>query len=186
MSAEKIINEIKKDAEKEKKQIRKEIEQKIKEIKDTEITQAKQIAREIEKEGEKRIENLKKILISKSIQEEKKKILKKKEELIIKSFEKASEKIKDADRVEYEKFLNVILKQSKEKLGDNPKIKITIEKDKKIIEKQGFEVIGKINADAGIIAFSSDEKVSLDLTIHGIMDRKKEKLRKKIGGLLFS
>jgi len=186
MSAEKIIEQIKKDSEKEIKQIQLDAEKQRKEI----ITQAKKEgeakARKILENGKKTIENQKKIQISKANQESKKEIMKAKEELIEECFIKAQQKLSQIKGKEYKTLVKKLIKKGVEKLGKNCTIIASREVDKKIAEQQGLKVTGKTDATGGIILKSADGKITLDYTLDGILKREKQKIRIKVGKLLFS
>ncbi|RLF36867.1 MAG: hypothetical protein DRM99_01835 [Thermoplasmata archaeon] len=186
MSAEKIIEQIKKDSEKEIKQIQLDAEKQRKEI----ITQAKKEgeakARKILENGKKTIENQKKIQISKANQESKKEIMKAKEELIEECFIKAQQKLSQIKGKEYETLVKKLIKEGVEKLGKNCTIIASREVDKKIAEQQGLKVAGKTDAAGGVILKSADGKITLDYTLDGILKREKQKIRIKVGKLLFS
>lgn len=186
MSAEKIIKQIQKDAEQKIQNIQNEAETKIKKINKEAEIDAKKTAEEIKKQGEKDSENIEKIKISKANQESKKKILNAKEEIIDKVFKKAIDELGEIDEKTYKKIVKRLLREAEEKLGSDCKIKNSCDIDKKIAEDQNIKVFEKIEATGGFIAYSSDEKVTLDLTFEGIMKREKDKLRIKIGSLLFS
>lgn len=186
MSAEIIIKEIQKDAEQEIKNIQKETELEIKKIHNESKKQIEEQNLKLQKEGEKKSDNIEKIYLSKANQEAKKKILKTKEEIMNQCFQEAYEKLKKTDENTYEKMLTRLLKDAKNKLGENCKIKTSRDIDKKLAKDQNIDVIGSVKADGGIIVFSSDEKVLIDLTFEAILKRERDKLRIKIGSLLFS
>lgn len=186
MSAEKIIEQIKKDSEKEIKQIQLDVEKQRKEI----ITQAKKEAQEIAEKilenGKKTIENKKKIQLSKAKQESKKQIIKAKEEIIEECFIKAQQKLSQIKGKEYEALVEKLIRQGVEKLGKNCNVLISRETDKEIVEQHGLKIAGRTEASGGVILKSADGRIALDYTLDGILKREKQKIRIKVGRLLFS
>ncbi len=87
---------------------------------------------------------------------------------------------------EYEKIINRFIEEGIKKIGDNCTIKTSKDIDKLIAEKHGIKVIGKIHSIGGIIIISRDGKITLDYTFEGIIKRKKDWIRIKIGKILFS
>ncbi len=186
MSAEKIIEQIKKDSEKEIKKIQKEAETKAEEI----INKAKKVAEEqskkIEENGKKEAENNKKILISKAHQNASRKIMNAKEEVISKCFTDAKEKLSKIKEKEYQKIVETLMKKGSEKISGKTIVYISKESDKKIAEKLKLEVAGKIQSIGGIILSSKDSKVTIDNTFEGILKREQSDIRNKVGKMLFS
>ena len=54
------------------------------------------------------------------------------------------------------------------------------------MKEYDLEIIGKTDAAGGIILKSADGRVTLDYTLDGILKRDKQRIRIKVGKLLFS
>ena len=186
MSAEKIIQQIKKDSEKEIKEILKEAEQQAKNIVESAKKEAELEAEKILSSGKNRSENIKKILFSKANQERKKEIMNAREKIIDECFTKAHHKLSILKGKEYEKLVKQLMQDGCNKLGPNCTILISRDADKKIAESLGVKVIGKVESAGGVILQSADGRVTLDHTFDGILKREKDKIRIKVGKLLFS
>jgi vacuolar-type H+-ATPase subunit E/Vma4 len=186
MSAEKIIEQIKKDTEKEVKHIKQEAEKQAKTIIEFAKDKAKLEAEKILKNGIKQSENLKKILMAKANQEIKKEIMNAKEKIIGNCFTKAHHELSILKGEKYERIVRKLIKDGQEKLGRKCIVLITRDADKKIAKELGINVVGKIESSGGIILKSTDEKIILDHTFDGILKREKDKIRIKVGSLLFS
>ena len=50
----------------------------------------------------------------------------------------------------------------------------------------GLKITGNVDASGGIILTSGDGQITLDNTFDGILERKKDRIRIKVGKLLFS
>ena len=186
MSAEKIIQEIKKDSDRQIKEIFKEAENKAKQIiqenkKDAELQEEK-----ILEKGKIQSENIKKILISKANQDAKKEIMGAQEKIIQECFIKAQHKLSTLSEKDYSELVNSLVQDGKKKLGEKCTIFVSRAIDKKIVEKNGLKVTGNIEASGGIILKSMDGKITLNHTFDGILKREKDKIRIKVGKLLFS
>jgi vacuolar-type H+-ATPase subunit E/Vma4 len=186
MSAEKIIEQIKKDAEKEIKQIQKEAEKTAQMIILDAEKQAKEEAEKIFEHGKKQAENTHRIIISKENQNIKREIMSIKEEVIEDCFVKAHQKLSIIKGKEYEDTVSKYAQEGIKKLGKDCSVLISRSEDKKIIEKLGLKASGNIEASGGIKLVSKDGKITLDYTFDGILKRHKDKIRNKVGKLLFS
>ena len=186
MSAEKIIEQIKKDSEKEIKQIQADTAKQRKEIMIKARKEAENEAKKILENGKKINDNKKKVLISKAKQESKRQIIKAKEEVIEECFIKAQQRLSQIKGREYEDLLKKLVKNGIEKLGKNCKVLISRQTDKKIMKEYDLEIIGKTDASGGVILKSADGRVTLDYTLDGILKRDKQRIRIKVGKLLFS
>ena len=186
MSAEKIIEQIKKDSEEEIKRILADAEKRREENILIAKKEAETEAKKILENGRKVNKNKKKILISKAKQESKKQIIKTKEEIIEECFIKAQQKLSQIKDKEYENLLKKLIQKGIEKLGKNCIVLISRESDKKIVEHHGLKIVGKTDATGGIILKSVDGRITLDYTLDGILKREKQKIRIKVGKLLFS
>lgn len=185
MSAEKIIEQIKKDSQKEIEQILTEAEKQATKIVNNSIDKAKKESKEILSNGEKQSEGIKKILVSKANQDAKRKSIKARETVIEKCFEKAQRKLAELGDKEYEKLVTRLISEGSKKLGGNCTVQTSRDIDKKVAKKLGMKVTGKIEATGGIILISSNGKITLDNTFEGILRREKDRIRIKVGKLLF-
>jgi vacuolar-type H+-ATPase subunit E/Vma4 len=186
MTAEKIIEQIKKDTEKEVKNINQEAEKQAKAIIESAKKHAKIEADKILTSGIDQSENLKKILLSKANQDVKKEIMNAKEKIIENCFTKAHHELSILKGERYERIVRKLIKDGQEKLGRKCIVLITRDVDKKIAIDLGINVVGTIESSGGIILKSADEKIILNHTFDGILKREKDKIRIKVGSLLFS
>jgi len=186
MSAEKIIKQIKKDSQNEVNQIKKEAEKRAKEIIKKSREEAEKEAEKKLEDGEKQSDNLKKILISQSAQDEKRKIMNTREQIIDECFLKAHHQISILKENEYKELIKKLINDGCRKLGKNCIVVPSRELDKKIAEEMGLQIFGNVEAAGGVILKSSDGKVTLNNTFDGILKREKNSIRIKVGKLLFS
>lgn len=186
MTAEKIIERIKRDSEKEIKQILKEAEKQVSSIFNEAKKEANQESEKILSNGKKQCENIKKIIISKANQDAKREIMKAQEKLIDECFTKAHHKLSTLDRAKYKKIATKLMEEGCRKLGGRCNILGSRDIDKEIARNKGLKVIGIVETAGGIIIKSNDGRITLDLTFDGILKRKKDEIRRKVGTLLFS
>jgi len=186
MSAEKIIDQIKKDSEKEIKKIKKDVDTQVKIIIDEAKKEAEQKSKEILEQGKKQADNIKKILISQSNQDSNRQKMNAREEVIDKCFNKAKEKLSKTSGNDYEKILDNLIKKGKTNIKGEIKVYTSRSSDKKIAEKHGLKVVGNVESIGGIILASNDGKITLDNTFEGILKREKDEIRNKVGKVLFS
>jgi V/A-type H+-transporting ATPase subunit E len=185
MSVEKIINQIEIDTDKEVKKILNEAKKQAEIIMKNEQKKAEIQSEIIISNGVKKSDSIKQIIISKENQLAKKSITKTKEKIIEKCFTDAFNKFKNLPEEIYEKRVNNYIKKGINKIGNDCSVKISKEIDKKITKKFGLKLIGQVNSIGGIILISNDGKVTLDYTIEGIIKREKDRIRIKIGKILF-
>jgi len=186
MSAEKIIEQIKKDSQKEINQILKDAESKIKIIIATAKKEANGQAEKIQADGTIQSENIKKILISKANQDAKKEIMKTREKIIDECFVKAHHKLSTLSEREYKNIVTKLMQDGRKKIGRDCTVITSRETDKKIAKNLGIKVTGSVECSGGIILTSGDGRITLDHTFDGILKREKDKIRIKVGRLLFS
>ena len=186
MSAEKIIEQIKKDAEKEIRQIKKDADTQAKKIIDDAKQQADVEAEKILENGKKQAENIRRIIISKENQDIKREVMKAKEKVIEDCFVKGHQKLSMIKAKEYEETVTRYIKEGIGKLGKDCNVLSSRTEDKKLIEKLGLKSTGTIEASGGVKLVSRDGRVTLDYTFDGILKRDKQKIRNKVGRLLFS
>jgi len=186
MSVEKIIEQIKKDSNNVVEQILKESEKQATKIVNNAISKAKKESREILTNGKKQSESIKKILVSKENQNSKRKIIKVRESIIEDCFEKAQRKLLKLEDEKYKQLITKLIKNGSKKLGGKCTVKTSRDIDKKIADELGIKVTEKIDATGGIILKSINGKITLDNTFEGILEREKDRIRIKVGKLLFS
>jgi vacuolar-type H+-ATPase subunit E/Vma4 len=186
MSTEKIIEQIQKDAEKEIKEIQLSAEKQAETIILEAKKQAKEEADNILENGKKQAENIHRIIISKENQDIKREIMNSKEKIIDECFIKAHQKLSIIKGKPYEDTVSKYAQEGIKKLGKDCSVLISRNEDKKIIETLGLKSSGNIEASGGIKLVSKDGKIILDYTFDGILKRDKDKIRNKVGKLLFS
>lgn len=186
MTAEKILERIKKDSEKEINQILKEAEKQTKGIIDNAKKEAKVESEKILSTGKSQAENIKKILVSKANQDAKRDIMNARETIIEECFEKAHQKLSTLKEGEYKKIVTKLIEAGKKKLDGQCTIVVSNEIDKKIAKSMGLKVTGDLKASGGVILKSSGGEISLDNSFEGILKRRKDEIRIKVGMQLFS
>jgi len=186
MSAEKIIEQIKKDAEKEINHIKKQVELEVQKIIKESNKQAEKQTESIIEDGKNQAENTKKIIISKANQSIKKEIMIEKEKIIEQCFIKAYQKLSMIKGEDYKKTVTLYLRNGIKKLGKDIRVFTTRKEDEKILEEFGLKQEAKLESYGGIKIVSSDGRVTLDYTFEGVLKRDKQKIRNKVGKLLFS
>ena len=186
MTAEKIIEQIKKDSEKEINQIIKEAEEQASRIINDVKKEAEQESDKIQFDGKKQSENIKKILVSKANQDIKRDIMNAREKIINESFTKAHHELSILKGERYEKIVKKLIEDGKKKLGETCKVFATRSIDKKIAENLDIKIAGTVESSGGVVLKSADGKVTLDHTFDGILKREKDKIRIKVGKHLFS
>jgi vacuolar-type H+-ATPase subunit E/Vma4 len=186
MPAEKIIQQINKDAEFEIKKIIKDAKQQAKHIIENAKKEAEAESVNIRRDGEKQSENNKKIQIAKAKQEIKHEIMNTKEKIIEESFVQAYSQISKINEEHYKKIVTKLMENSRIKIGEDCKILVSRDIDKTIAKNLRLDVIGRVDALGGFVATSCDERIKLNNTFEGIIDRNKDKLRVKVGKILFS
>ena len=185
MTAEKIIEQIKKDSDKEKKQILKEAEETASQIIKDIKKEASQESEKIISDGKNQSENIKKILVSKANQDVKRDIMNAREKIIDESFTKAHHELSILKGEKYEKLVKKLIEDGQRKLGGDCKIFVTRDADKRIAENLGLTIGGRVESSGGVVLKSTDGKVTLDHTFDGILKREKDKIRIKVGKTLF-
>ncbi len=186
MTAEKIIERIKKDSEKEIKQILKEAEKQATQIINDSKKEAEQEAEKILQNGEKQSENIKKIQISKASQDTKRNIMNAREKIIEDCFTKAHHKLSTLSKAEYKKTVTKLTEEGLKKLGGRCNVIVSRSIDREIAKNMGLEVIRTVEKSGGVILRSIDGKITLDNTFDGVIKRKKDEIRRKVGTVLFS
>ena len=186
MSVEKITQQIKKDSEKEVKQILSDAQKQAKQILEEAKKEAQNEAEKILENGKKQSENVGKILVSKAHQESKRAMMNAKEGIIEECFIKAHSKFSKLNEAEYKKTVRTLIENGIKKIGGDCQILVSRSTDKKIVQDIGLNVTGNVEASGGIILLSKNGKITLDHTFDGILKREKDRIRIKVGKLLFS
>ncbi len=186
MSVEKITQQIKKDSEKEVKRILSDAQKQAKQILEEAKKEAQNEAEKILENGKNQSENVGKILVSKAHQESKRAIMNAKEGIIEECFIKAHSKFSKLNEAEYKKTVRILIENGIKKIGRDCQILISRSADKKIVQDMGLNITGNVEASGGIIILSKNGKITLDHTFNGILKREKDRIRIKVGKLLFS
>ena len=186
MSAEKIIERINKDSEKEIKQILKDATKQASTIIADTKKDAEDEAKKILTAGEQQSEVVKKILLSKANQDIKRKIINEREKIIEECFTKAHHKLSTLNETEYKKTVTKLIEDGQKKLEGKCNILASREIDRVIAKNMGLKVVGRVETAGGIIIKSLDGRITLDHTFDGILKRKKDEIRRKVGRILFS
>ena len=185
MSAEAIIKQIQKDAEKEKKRIDKDTQKKIDQITSEIKQETDSMKQDILEKGKQEAENIKRIETAKAHQEANRSLLKAKEQIIDTCFEQALQQLKDLDDKKYSSMIRTLIKKGGEKITCDFSIKRSKTLDETIAKDLNIPVTGTIKASGGIILVSKDESRTIDNTFEGILKRKKQEIRVEVGSILF-
>ncbi len=186
MTAEKILEQIKKDSEKEINQILKEAEKQTASIIDIARKEAEVESEKILSRGKNQSGNIKKILVSKASQDAKREIMKAREKKIEECFAKAQRRLSTFKEAEYKKIVTKLMEDGRKKLDGQCTIAVSRDIDGKIAKSMGLKVTGTVEASGGVILKSGDGGITLNNTFEGILKRKKDEIRIKVGKLLFS
>ncbi len=186
MPAEKIIEQIKKDSQKEISQILKDAEKEAKHIIATAKEEAKKQVDKILADGKIQSENIVKILVSKANQDAKKEIMKAKEKIIDECFVKTHHKLSTLDEQKYRNMVTKLMQDGRKKIGRDCTVITSRYIDKKIAEDLGIKITGSVESSGGVVLISSNGRITLDYTFDGILKREKDKIRIQVGRLLFS
>ena len=186
MTAEKIIEQINKDADLEIKKIQKDTEDQVKIIISNAKKEAEEDIKKILSDSKIKSENVKKIHISKANQDIKREIMNAREKIINQCFSKAHHELSILKGKNYEKIVKKHIKNGMKKLGGKCSLIISRAADKTIAKDLGLTVDGRIETSGGVIIKSIDGRVTLDYTFDGILKREKGKIRRKVGKILFS
>jgi len=186
MSAEKIIEQIKKDSQKEISQILKDAENEAKNIIAIAKEQASKQAEKIQRDGATQSENIEKILVSKANQDAKKEIMKTREKIIDECFVKAHHKLSTLSEQKYKNMVTKLMQDGHKKIGRDCTVITSRDIDEKIAKDLGLQITGSVESSGGIILTSGDGRITLDYTFDGILKREKDKIRIQVGRLLFS
>ncbi len=185
MTAEKIIEQIRKDTQKEIKQILEDAKNQATRILKEAKKEAEQESIIIMSNGKQQSENIKKILISKANHDINREIMNAREEIIEKCFTKAHHELSILKEKEYKKIVKKLIENGRKKLGEKCSLLVSRDADKTIAGDLGIPIDGHVETSGGIILKSTDGRVTLDYTFDSILKREKDKIRIKVGKLLF-
>jgi len=185
MSAEKIIERIKNDAEKQREQIIDEAEKQSKILLKTTKAQAEKDAESLLRNGQHESDNAKKILVSKAIQDVRKDMMNAKEEMIELCFSEALEKLGSLPDDQYRKFVVTLIRAGKKRLGEDCTVAVSGTIDSEIAKQEKVAVQGTVKSRGGIILHSADGTITIDNTFERVLNRKKDEIRIHVGKLLF-
>ena len=108
------------------------------------------------------------------------------EKIIEECFTKAHHKLSTLNETEYKNIVKILMEDGCKKLEGHCNVLVSRNIDKEIAKSMSVEVVGTIETAGGIIIKSYDGRIALDHTFDGILKRKKEEIRRKVGKLLFS
>lgn len=186
MSAEKIIQKIKSDAEAQAKEVLMQAEKEASSLLEQAKADAKLKADQILEDGKAKAENEKKILLSQANQELKRKTLEAKEEVIAQCFSMAKEELKGLSGPRYKKIVKKLIEEGVYPIDGKAIVLVTRPEDKEVAKSLGIEVAGQTEGLGGVIVKSKDGRVTVDNTFDGILKRKYYEIRVEVGKLLFS
>jgi V/A-type H+-transporting ATPase subunit E len=186
MTAEKIIEQIKKDSDIEINQILKKAKQQANDIIKESKEEAKLESEKILADGKKQADNIKRILISKANQDAKRELMNAKEKIIEECFTKAHHELSILKGQKYDKIVRKLIEDGRKKLGGAGSLFVSREAGKKIATELGLKIDGYIESSGGVVLKSTDGRITLDHTFDGILKRKKDKIRPTVGQILFS
>lgn len=186
MATEDIIKKIKSDAKKEAMRIKKDAEKEAASILKTKEQEINDYIAKLKKKGEQQAEIQKKIEISQADQETKRALMQVKETIIEDCFNEAHTHLSNLDKKTYEKTIRALIKQGKDQINGSCIIYPSKDIDKHIAKEFKLSVGKTINATGGILLQSKEGHITIDNTFEGIIKRKKETIRIKVGTLLFS
>jgi len=136
-------------------------------------------------DGKKQGETLENIMIAKANQDIKREIMNASERIIDECFTKAHHKLSTLKETEYTLMVTKLVEDGCKKIGGPCKLEISRDLDKKIAEKMNLKIIGQVETAGGIILHSEDGNVTLDHTFDGILRRERNRIRIKVGKMLF-
>jgi V/A-type H+-transporting ATPase subunit E len=185
MSAEKIIERITQDAEKQIHDIISEAKKQSQSITKNAKVDADKEAESILEKGKLESENQKKIMISKATQDIRRDLMNAKEEIIEQCFTQALDKLASLPDDQYRKLVTMLIRAGKKRLGENCTLSVSRSIDKEIAQQEGIAVQGTIPSIGGIIMHSADGKITIDNTFENLLGRKKDDIRIHVGKILF-
>ncbi len=183
--------------------IKKDASQKAQKKIEEATAQANEILNQAQKKLEREKKNLEletdkiiKIQRSRAISEGKlesrKMMLKAKEEVITLAFELANQRLAELDKVQNENYLSSVIKSAVAEMGNevtcfcNPRDQALVSKivsklNRKIkVSSKGVEYIG------GVVVRANDGSAQIDATFEGLLERKRNDLRREVAEILFT
>jgi len=112
--------------------------------------------------------------------------MKEREKIIEECFTTAYQKLSDISGKKYKKIVSNLTEKGLKILSGDCLAIVSKDEDKEIAKNLGLKVTGNVDASGGIILKSGDKQITLDNTFDGILKRKKDIIRIKVGKLLFS
>ena len=186
MSLEKIIQKIKKDADREAGSIIQEAEQKARDILTLGEQETQDIIEKMERDHEKEIEGLKKKMLSAARREVRHMMMRAKEEVIMDCFSQAEKYLGDLKGQEYATLVKTLMLKAKPLMKKGVVIP-SREMDKKIAREMGFQVDPHtISSLGGVRIQDADGSMEIDNTFEGLLTRKHNEIRIKIAKMLFT
>lgn len=164
----------------------KEAEKQVADIKESVKMEAEAESKRILEKGKEEGENIRKILVSKANQDARKELMNAREKIIEECFTKAHHKLSVLNEKEYRETVARFLEEGVRKLGKDCTVAVSREIDKELAKDMGLKVKGSVEVSGGVIITSGDGRVTLDNTFEGILKRKRDELRVKVGKMLFS
>lgn len=185
MSAEKIIQRIQKDTEKQIQHMMEESEKQVKAIIKKGKEDAEQEAESIIRNGTLESENTKKIMVSKATQDIRRDMMNAKEEMIERCFSEALEQLKKLPDAHYRTFVKTLIRNGKKRLGNQCSVSVSRAIDSEVAKEENVSVRRTIHSIGGIILHAPDNTITIDNTFEGLLSRKKDDIRIQVGKLLF-
>ena len=112
--------------------------------------------------------------------------MKAREKIIDECFVKAHHKLSTLSEQKYKKIITKLMQDGLKKLGKDCTTITSRDIDKKIAKDLSIKVTGSVESSGGIILKSGNGRIILNHTFDGILKREKDKIRIKVGRLLFS
>ncbi len=189
MPVEKLIERIKKDAERKADEILEMKEEEAEEVRQEIEKEKERRLDEIQKKEEREIETMKNRIISQAKLESRKQKMNAREEMIEKVFQRTRERLKETDPSEYEDYLKKVVKKSINVLGKDIEIRCneeSLDLVQKIVEEiePTIEVKDDLNSLGGIKAHS-EKGAGIDFTFEANLERNRKELRKDVSDILF-
>jgi V/A-type H+-transporting ATPase subunit E len=171
------------------------------------IDEAKHRAKEILKQAQKELDREKKILeletdknikiqrsraISEGKLEGRKMMLNAKEEIITRAFTLANQRLAEIDQAQKERYLSSAIKSAVSELGSDVTA-LCNKKDAALVSKVAKKVDSKIKVSSegteyigGVVVRANDGSAQIDATFEGLLNRKRNDLRREIAEILFT
>ena len=186
MSVETIITKIQEDAKKQAEFLTKDAQYQAKQLQVQMNEEADKEAQVFLEAAQRDIQQKQHIKIAQANQEMKREIMAAREDLIDTCFARAQKRLQHLSGKQYHELVTALMKEGMQKLGEKCTVQICREEDKKLAKDLGLQVTGSLEASGGVMLHSADGNITLDNTFEGIIRRKKDVIRIRIGKLLFS